>query len=59
MLFQVAVAIGPASTPLVTAALFAPVHGLIQPASANSDVQLTSMPMMSIPLSLAASRLYA
>jgi hypothetical protein len=43
-------------TPAVAASRFAPAHSSIQPASANSAVQLTSMPMMSMSASLAARR---
>ena len=42
--------------PFSAAALFAPVHGTIQPAVANSASQVTSRPMMSIVVSCAASR---
>jgi hypothetical protein len=42
--------------PFTTCALAAPVHGTIQPASANSGSQVTSRAMMSIVESCAASR---
>jgi hypothetical protein len=47
---------GPASLPAIASLPRAPVHGLIHLAPANSAVQMTSIPMMSMLESLAASR---
>ena len=47
---------GPFSVPRRTAAAYFSGHGLIQPASANSAVQMTSMLIMSMLESLAARR---
>jgi hypothetical protein len=52
----VALRSGPSSVPRLTSTRLAPDHGLIHPASANSAVQMTSMPMMSMSLSSAARR---
>jgi hypothetical protein len=51
-----AVRSGPSRTPSRAFAASAPFHSLIQPASANSAVQITSMPTMSMSESSAASR---
>ena len=51
-----AVRSGPSSLPSRARSARAPSHGRIQPASANSAVQMTSIPMMSMSESSAASR---
>src|SRR5690348_6520480 len=55
--FHVAVSSGTFSVPLVACCLYLPVHGRIQPASANSASQVTSRPRMSMVLKRAARRL--
>src|SRR4051795_6663955 len=53
---QVAVSIGGWSVFAVAWVFWSPVSSRIQPAGANSAVQVTSMPSRSMPSSLAASR---